>query len=148
MAGPKEERREGYIELPHDFVSKLETHMALEEAREVLTDRIFKDGSKRMDEIEKDVSMISALVQTADGFVKAVRITAYVCGVFVALLGWVFVEKNNDIKTLQVQGNAHTMQINETLTVLKLKITQDDDRNKAIDATGGLGHGHARNRKY
>ena len=121
--------------------------MAQDEAREVLTDRIFKDGSKRMDEIEKDLSMISGLVQTADGFIKAVRITAYVCGVFVALLGWVFIEKNNDIKTLQVQGNAHSIQINETLTILKLKITQDDERHKAIDAATGLGHGHARNGK-
>ena len=133
-----------YVELPHEFVAKLEKHIAQEEAREILTDRIFKDGSQRMDEIERDLAAISGVVKTADGFIQAVKVSSYVGGMFVALLTWVFVEKNNDIKTLQKLGNEHSVQISETIAILKADIAANDTRHKSIDAATGPGHGHAK----
>ena len=91
----------------------------------------------RMEAIERDLRPILKMYYAIIGS-SAVSIA--LLGIFV----WIMVEKNTDIKEVQKTLNAHSIQINETLIILKMKITQDDDRHKAIDAATGLGHGHAR----
>ena len=43
-------------------------------------------------------------------------------GILIGLLIWVFAEKNADIRAMQFSINQHSLQINETLTLLKAEI--------------------------
>jgi hypothetical protein len=85
------EKRQGYVELPLSFVDKINDHVSQE-----------------------------------NGFIRGMKVFAFVGTMLIALLCWVFVQKNDDIKTMngdiknmQTILNAHSIQINETLTILK-----------------------------
>ena len=103
----KEERREGYVELPHDFVEDLTKHVAEE-----------------------------------DALFKSLRIAAAIFSTLLVVLTWIFIEKNNDIKAMQLTLNQHSIQINETLTVVKGMLELDKRQQTAIDRNTDLINGH------
>ena len=147
MAVHKEERREGYIELPHNFVEKLEDHIKAGEARDGQTEKIFKRGAERMDAIEKDLAVISGIVTKADGFILATQIATkaiiIVGSALICLIIWVAKEKNTEFLRMQDSIDTHSLQINETLVILRATISANDKRHGAIDSVTGPGYGHA-----
>ena len=147
MAIHKDERREGYVELPHTFVEKLEDHIKAEETRDSQTEKIFKRGAERMDAIEKDLAVISGIVTKADGFILAAQIATRVIIVvgaaLIATLLWVAKEKNTEFLRMQDSIDTHSLQINETLVILRATINANDKRHNAIDSVTGPGYGHA-----
>ena len=151
MAVHKDERREGYIEIPHEFVTEVQEHILKEEAREEQTIKVFLEGAKRMDAIEHDLSTISGVISKADGFILAAqwtsKIVAIVGTALIVTIMWIAKEKNDQFTKVQERIEALSIQSNETLIVLKMKINQDDKRHGEIDAAAGLGHGHAGNGK-
>ena len=151
MAIHKDERREGYVEIPHSFVAEVQAHILKEEAREEQTAKIFIEGTKRMDAIEHDLNTISGVISKADGFILAAQWTSKVVVLvgtaLIVTIVWIAKEKNEQFIKVQERIEALSLQSNETLTVLKMKIVQDDKRHGEIDAAAGLGHGHAGNGK-
>ena len=146
MAVHKEERREGYIELPYTFIEKLEDHIQKEEVRDQKTEEIFKQGTERMDAIEHDLAIISGIVKKADGFIAATRIATNVIGVvglaLISTLIWIAKEKNAEFLKVQDNIDAHTVEIVKILDVLEAKIKSDDKRHDRVDAALGATNGH------
>ena len=153
MAIHKDERREGYVELPHEFIEKLEAHivqdekdrltgMTIKSVHDLIAEHI-KDEERllmvdgmRMEAIERDLRPLLKMYYAIVG-------SASVGVMLMAIFVWIMVEKNTDIKDVQKSIQAHSIQINETLTILKIKIEQDNNRHRAIDAAATTGnHGH------
>jgi hypothetical protein len=93
-----EERREGYIEMPHTFVDKLHEHIAEEEA-----------------------------------LFKVVKLVGWIGTLFIALAAWILLEKNNDIKAMQLTLNQHSVQIEKTLTMMQIMLDNDKRQQMMID---------------
>ena len=100
-------------------------------------ERLLVVEGMRMEAIERDLRPILKMYYAIIG---SSAVSVLLMSIFV----WIMVEKNTDIKEVQKTLQAHSIQISETLTILKMKIMQDDDRHKAIDAATGLGHGHSK----
>ena len=130
----KEERREGYVEIPQEVVAEIRTHIQEEDKRDAQWESMFERGTKRMDEIETDLKAIGGIVAPLQGFVNTMKVASVLLAAFITLLTWVFVEKNADIKEMQKSLNVHSTQINETLTVLKLHMAQNAKEHDAMDA--------------
>ncbi len=140
----KQERRSGYVEVGVEFLDRVIKHMDKEEGMHAT----LEEGAKRMDAIEQDLSTISKLVQTANGFVKAVRLVTVVATALLGLFGWVVIEKNNDVKAMQQTLNQHSIQISQTLAVLQRVVVDQDNTEKRLDRyLDSFSSGNGRNRR-
>ena len=102
-------------------------------------DRLLIVEGMRMEAIERD---LRPLVKMYYAIVGSAFVSTALMGIFV----WIMVEKNSDIREVQKSIQLHSLQINETLTILKMKITQDEERHRAIDAAASKSiHGHGKN---
>jgi hypothetical protein len=102
MTTHKEERREGYVELPHEFVERLTTH------------------------VEEETTLFRGL-----------KLAAYAVTLLMAIVAWVLNEKNSDIKAMQQVLNQHSVQINETLVVVKMMLEADRRQQDNLDRLNG-----------
>ena len=147
------ERREGYVELPHAVVEEIRKHIAKEDVTEATIkdvhdmvgehikdhERLIVVEGMRMEAIERD---LRPLLKMYYAIVGSTAVGAMLMAIFV----WIMVEKNADIKEIQKSIQAHSIQINETLTILKIKIESDDKRHGAVDAISRENnHGHPKN---
>jgi hypothetical protein len=136
----KEERREGYAEVPHAFITEVKQHIVKEEERQRHEERrekemteALQEGSRRMKAIETDLAVISGVVSTASGFIKATKLVSTVLGALILLFAWIMLEKNQDIKEMQVTLNKHTVQNTEMLALLKYVMESDARQTAIID---------------
>ena len=99
----KEERRDGYIEMPHTFVEKINKHMDREE-----------------------------------GVMLGMKIVGSIFAVLIAVLVWVLIEKNNDIKAVQQTIVQHTVQNAEMIQIVKGIIETNARQQTEIDTVAGV----------
>lgn len=137
---PQQERRHGYVELDQEFIDKVRLHMVKEDELE----KQLSEGAARMTTIERDLSNVSGLVKTAEGFIKATRIIAILLATLISLYGWIMIEKNNDVKAIQASVQQLTVQNADTLAILRsVVIAQEKDSGRLerhLDAiSNGLG---------
>tara|TARA_R110000822_G_scaffold21497_1_gene67950 strand:+ start:187 stop:555 length:369 start_codon:yes stop_codon:yes gene_type:complete len=118
--------------------------------QEQLADVVSKitKNSERIQIIETELDFISSVIKTADGFIKGIKTTlAWSSFVFAGILSifvWILLEKNGEFKEMQKSIVLHSIQINETLIILKSTIEKNDRRHGEIDAATGPGYGHPR----
>ena len=105
----REERREGYVEMPHAFVKQIEEHVIKEEA------------------FWKNFKFFA-------GFYTALFTT------ILALVIWIFAERNADFKEMQKTIVVHTVQNAETLTLIKGIVEKNIGQQDRIDKNTELLH--------
>ena len=98
-------------------------------------ERLLLVEGMRMDAIERDLRPI---IKMYYAIVGSSAVSVFLMSIFI----WIMVEKNTDIRQVQKELQTHSIQINETLTILKIKIQQDDARHSAIDRSVDNIHGH------
>jgi len=112
---------------------------------EEMLSRLAKN-SDRIAVIETELTFISTVVRTADGFIKGLKSaltwSTLLCASFISLFVWVLSEKNGEFKEMQKSIVSHSIQINETLIILKSNIEKNDKRHNEIDLVTGSSHGH------
>lgn len=83
------------------FSDRIDSHMKYEDEFKKEMGERFKAGDERMGNIEQQIGSLNRLVDAFDGFQKTLRITGYFAGAVVAIVLWIFTEKNADIKVSQ-----------------------------------------------
>ena len=104
-------------------------------------------GRGRMEAIEQELRSIAGVVKMADGFLAAMKYVGVVASLLLSVFIWIMLEKNDDIKAMQLILNTHSVQIDKTIAMLEMTIQKTDERHRMIDAAEGPNHGHARNGK-
>jgi len=126
------ERRQGYAPIDPAFLAKIEHHLATFEARQEVWQKTFEAGKLRMDSLETRLANVLILVNTADGFIRAVRVMTVIVSVLltamVSMSTWIVMEKNSEIRAVQTMQHEHTTQIKRTLDVVeRLVMSQERD---------------------
>ena len=128
--GEQVERRKGYVEIDPSLLRRVEEHLESFEERRTACREILSAGRIRMDNIEVEMAKMTALINTADGFIKATRLVAAIVSVLMAaLVGvvvWIATEKNADMRDVKLELQAHAIQINRTLSVVERMATAQD----------------------
>ena len=87
---------------------------------------------------EDMVEKLKTHIIEEDALFKSLRIAAAIFSTLLVVLTWIFVEKNNDIKAMQLILNQHSIQINETLVVVKSMLEADRRQQAGIDRNTGM----------
>ena len=66
---------------------------------------------------------------------KVVKLVGWIGTLFIALAVWVLIEKNNDIKAMQVVLNTHSVQIEKTLVLVQSAMETDRRQQALIEKT-------------
>lgn len=68
---------------------------------------------------EEFVKTVNAHIASEESIVRSVRMAVAVICTLSSVLVWVFTEKNAEFKSMQTMINVHSVQINETLAILR-----------------------------
>lgn len=141
------ERREGYVEMPLEFVRKLDSHIELEDEREQKWNTLLQQGEQRMDAIEKQLGNIASAVQKTEGAFEALKPLAKVITLLLTLLvalgGWIAKEKNSDMRAMQTTLMEHSAHFSRTIALIEGLAESDKrqwmniERNTNILSNGG-----------
>jgi hypothetical protein len=69
---------------------------------------------------------LEAHIKEENNLFSSLRLAAGVFAALIAVLTWVFIEKNSDIKAMQATLNSHSIAIAETLVILKQQMNEHD----------------------
>lgn len=136
MEETKAERREGYVQVTKSFIDRMKLHLDKEDAWE----RRLTEGAQRMESIENSLASVSSIIKTAEGFIRATRIIAVLVGLLMGAYGWVLLEKNADIKALQLDVRTlavqNSAQIAITQQIMASQVRDQARFERHIDRTG------------
>ena len=142
------ERREGYVEMPHEFVTRLEIHMEQEDARNLQWKGLLDQGEARMDAIEKQLGNIAAAVTKTEGAFEALKPLARVITILLTLLvglgGWIAKEKNSDMRLMQATLVEHSSHFSRTIALVEGLAESDKRQWENINRNTGVLFGNSK----
>lgn len=78
---------------------------------------------------QEEIQKINEHIAEEKGLFRTIKFVTTILSVTIGVVMWVFLEKNNDIKAMQAVLNTHSVQISETLAILKSSM--DTNRREA-----------------
>jgi len=113
--------------------------MEVEERRDAEVRDSIASAIDKVNDIEVDLHEISGIVKPVAAFATMSKIFGVVVSAFMALLVWVILDKNNDVKAVQALLQDHSIQINRTLVVLENEVrNRESDMNRVQRALDTL----------
>ncbi len=80
-------------------------------------------------------SLLMAHIAEEEGLFRGIKLLGAILAALFSVLVWIFIQKSDDIKAMQQTLNQHSIQISETLVILKTAIENDRRQQDSIEQT-------------